>query len=174
MSFRAVKRILNLQNIQEYRRFISTAPNIQNYIEFQDRKGDVSGFDYYIKPQFMEEVLADQKLTGVSQQQSGRPVPTVTPESVQHTSSNDNDAYDAIDVNTTLVTKVSSADYDNEDYDDNDSLTADTNKIQQRTLENYLAISGFMCWNLSQNNLITNTPSNGLNGSDTALIKNQN
>jgi hypothetical protein len=127
-SFRAVKRILNLQNIQEYRRFISTAPNIQNYIEFQDRKGDVSGFDYYIKPQFMDEVLTDHKSTEVSQQQSGKPVSTVTPESVQYTSSNDNDADDAIDMNTTLVTKVSSTGYDNEHYGDNDSLTVDTNK----------------------------------------------
>jgi hypothetical protein len=43
-TLRTVLKALNLNNINEYRRYLQTAPNIGNYVTFEDNKKTGNGF----------------------------------------------------------------------------------------------------------------------------------
>ncbi|MFN9981773.1 MAG: hypothetical protein ACK53Y_17745, partial [bacterium] len=46
-SFRAVANVLNLKDIQDYRRFLSTAPNIEKYLIFGNNTRSTT-LQYYV------------------------------------------------------------------------------------------------------------------------------
>jgi len=48
-SFRAVANVLNLKDIQDYRRFLSTAPNIEKYLVFGNNTRSTT-LQYYVVP----------------------------------------------------------------------------------------------------------------------------
>lgn len=49
-TLRTVMKELNLKTIQDYRRFLMTAPDIDKYVVFGNANDTGTGFQYYIKP----------------------------------------------------------------------------------------------------------------------------
>jgi len=50
-TFRTVAKAFNLQNIQENRRFLLTAPNITQYVQFYESNNNSNSFQYRIIPE---------------------------------------------------------------------------------------------------------------------------
>ena len=50
-TFRTMAKAFNLQNIQEYRRFLLTAPNITQYVQFYESNNNSNSFQYRIIPE---------------------------------------------------------------------------------------------------------------------------
>jgi hypothetical protein len=49
-TLRTIQKILPVENLQKYRRFLLECPELEKYIWFRDSPNPKKGFDYHVRP----------------------------------------------------------------------------------------------------------------------------